>query len=421
MAQLEKPKKISPRLQDATNEKQAFINRNISVMNLRKALHILQLDSQATRSDVKQAYRRLAAQWHPDLHAYNQKVAPRAAKKMQEINNAYTFALDCIKSLPPEVTKKNTSSHAVRFDRRLYIFLLPALACLALIVLLFFFYRSHPTEPGSAFSSNQTPHPTTTDQSHLLFKADNFQNFHRQTLKKAQLDLATIGYPTGKFDGIFGPQSLAAIQSFHTDFSFLCPIETAEDMLGALAAHAQVAIAHPRWRSIVQSEDFHSWLMGTTIGVEKKQRQFSTAPQLTLLLDRYIFATTMPVAQPLPVTELLWQNGPSTAIKTITVIGLETTRQHSFIKLITVGGEQELLYAFIRQGEHLTIPWPEKRCLLKLATGKQWYGKRFLFGPETKYGTAIVTRTNNPQNITLHLSSLVTGKRVTTQGSGYIF
>lgn len=390
-------------------------------MNLRKALHILQLDSQATRNDVKQAYRRLAAQWHPDLHAHNRIVAPKAAKKMQEINNAYAFAIGCIGSQPPEVAKRNTSSLAMRFDRRLYFLLLPVIACLALIVLLFFYYGNHSTETSSAFSSNQTHHPTVTDQNRLLFKADDFQNFHRQTIKKAQRDLATIGYPTGKFDGIFGPQSLAAIRSFRTDFSFLCPIETAEEMLGILAAHARVATANPEWRSIVQSEDFHSWLTSTTIGVEKKPKRFNTAPQLTLLLNRYIFATTMPVAQPLPLTELLWQNGSSTTIKTITIVGLETSRQHSFIKLITADDEQELMYGFIRQGDQLTIPWPEKNCLLKLATGKQWYGKRFLFGPETKYGTAIVAQTNNPQSITLHLSSLVIDKRVTTPSSAHIF
>ncbi len=46
---------------------------------------ILGLASDATTAEVKAAYRRLARQWHPDLH----QQAPRAAKRFREINEAY--------------------------------------------------------------------------------------------------------------------------------------------------------------------------------------------------------------------------------------------------------------------------------------------------------------------------------------------
>ena len=389
-------------------------------MNLRTALHILQLDSQATRGDVKQAYRKLASQWHPDLHAHNPKSAPKAAKKMQEINNAYTFALSCVGTRPPEIAKSYTSSPTVRFNTRLSLFLLAVSSCLTLVALLFFLYKSHSTDQKGSFSANQT-HFTLADKHRLLFKADDFHQFQQSVLKKAQANLATIGYPTGKIDGIFGPQSLAAIQSFRTDFSILNTPETAEEMLRILAAHGQLATAHPEWRSIVQSEHFHSWLAKRNIGTQKQQIHFSTTPQLTQLFNLYTFTTITPAVQPLPLTALLWHKAPYATTKSITIVGKEAPRQHSFIKLIAADSEQELMYAFIRQGEHLIFPCPAKKCLLKVATGKQWYGKRFLFGPETKYGTVTVDHSNTVQNITLPLSSTVSSKGLTTESSVYNF
>ena len=389
-------------------------------MNLGKALQILRLNSQATRSDVKQAYRRLAAQWHPDLHTHNPKVGPTAAKKMQELNDAYTFALNCLPPLPPEGSKAKTLPPTARFNQRLCIFLLAATICLTLITLLFFLYNSPSLDPRSAFSPHQAQ-PTATDQARVRFRADDFHHFHRKTLKEAQLNLATIGYPTGKIDGIFGPQSLAAIQSFRSDFSLLSTIDTAEDMLLVLAAHAQLATAHPEWRSIIQSEDFYSWLTGSNIDIERQQKGFNTASQLTQLFARYTFTTTMPAVQPLPLTELLWQDAPYTIVKTITIVGLETNRQHSFIKLIAADSEQELIYGFIRKGEQLTIPWPDKKCQLRLASGKQWYGKRFLFGPETKYSIITVDQTNSAKNITLDLSSLVNSTGARPENSVHLF
>lgn len=46
---------------------------------------ILGLDSSASKDEVKKAYRKLARQYHPDLHPND----PEAAKKMNEINEAY--------------------------------------------------------------------------------------------------------------------------------------------------------------------------------------------------------------------------------------------------------------------------------------------------------------------------------------------
>ena len=46
---------------------------------------ILGVSPNASEDDIKQAYRRLAKQYHPDLHPGDQQ----AAQKMNEINQAY--------------------------------------------------------------------------------------------------------------------------------------------------------------------------------------------------------------------------------------------------------------------------------------------------------------------------------------------
>lgn len=389
-------------------------------MNLQTALHILKLDSQATRGDVKQAYRRLAAQWHPDLHAQNPKLAPKAVKKMQELNSAYTLALGSIGSLPLDVAKKKTVSPTVSFNSRCNIFVLGAVACIVLGTLIFFLSISRSTDKTTISSSSQ-PSSAARSQHRQMFKAIDFHHVSHNILKKAQLHLAAIGFPTGKIDGVFGPQSMAAINSFHTVFSSLSTIDTPEDMLRSLAVHAQIAATRPEWLSIVQSDDFHTWLAKPNISTQKQQKGLNTAPQLTRLLDQYTFKNIMPAVQPLPLTELLWQDPRYSPTRTITIVNKGTNRQQSFIKLIAEDSQQELMYGFIRQGEQLTIPWPKKKCLLKLARGKQWYGKRFLFGPETGHSSIPVEQRNKKRHITLHLSSLVTNKGVTPKDSVYNF
>jgi len=45
---------------------------------------ILEINENATQEEIKKAYRRLAAKWHPDRNK-----SPEATKKMQKINKAY--------------------------------------------------------------------------------------------------------------------------------------------------------------------------------------------------------------------------------------------------------------------------------------------------------------------------------------------
>lgn len=61
---------------------------------------------------------------------------------------------------------------------------------------------------------------------------------------------------------------------------------------------------------------------------------------------------------------------------------------HYFVKIVNVDSHQEMGSYFIRSGEVLEMKIPLGTYEVKYASGKQWYGTGFLFGPETRYSKA---------------------------------
>ncbi|MEB3830836.1 J domain-containing protein [Phormidium sp. CCY1219] len=55
----------------------------------RRFYQILELQPDASLGEVKQAYRRLAKQWHPDFFAHNPPLQRKVQAKFIEINEAY--------------------------------------------------------------------------------------------------------------------------------------------------------------------------------------------------------------------------------------------------------------------------------------------------------------------------------------------
>ena len=62
--------------------------------------------------------------------------------------------------------------------------------------------------------------------------------------------------------------------------------------------------------------------------------------------------------------------------------------QHYFVKLVKTGTNQELGSYFIRSGGVLDIKVPLGSYEIKYATGEQWYGTNYLFGPDTRFSKA---------------------------------
>ncbi|HET6914318.1 MAG TPA: J domain-containing protein [Rhodanobacteraceae bacterium] len=59
-----------------------------------------------------------------------------------------------------------------------------------------------------------------------------------------------------------------------------------------------------------------------------------------------------------------------------------------FVKLVAPGSRTPVLTAFIRDGEKLSVKAPLGTYDLHIASGKEWYGLKYLFGPETSLSEA---------------------------------
>ncbi len=97
-------------------------------------------------------------------------------------------------------------------------------------------------------------------------------------------------------------------------------------------------------------------------------------------------AFSQPV-QPLP------QTGDNTASLSngVAPLNIKTSPAggyHYFVKIVNTATNQEIGSYFIRSGGILDIQVPIGTYEIKYATGKQWYGTTYLFGPETSYSKA---------------------------------
>jgi curved DNA-binding protein CbpA len=70
-------------------------------MDIKRSFEILELDSDASIDEVKEAYKDLVNIWHPDRFSNNPRLKQRAEKKLKEVNQAY----ETIKSLLPSKTE----------------------------------------------------------------------------------------------------------------------------------------------------------------------------------------------------------------------------------------------------------------------------------------------------------------------------
>jgi hypothetical protein len=102
-------------------------------------------------------------------------------------------------------------------------------------------------------------------------------------------------------------------------------------------------------------------------------------------------------AQPAPIfsqpIQALPQTGTNNASfdKGVAPLNIKTStvgNYHYYVKLVNTVTTQELGSYFIRSGGVIDIEVPIGTYEIRYATGKQWYGTSYLFGPETVYSKA---------------------------------
>ena len=58
-------------------------------MNIRRSFEILEIGADATEDEARQAYKDLAAVWHPDRFSHNPRLKKKAEEKLIEANLAF--------------------------------------------------------------------------------------------------------------------------------------------------------------------------------------------------------------------------------------------------------------------------------------------------------------------------------------------
>lgn len=90
----------------------------------------------------------------------------------------------------------------------------------------------------------------------------------------------------------------------------------------------------------------------------------------------------VPPTQPLP------SNGYSRSYRSPSVAPFEirtSGSEHHFVKLVDKWSGNTVLYVFVRAGQTAEVLAPLGTYELRYASGTTWYGKAFLFGPQTSY------------------------------------
>lgn len=58
-------------------------------MNIRKSFEILEIGTDVTEDEARQAYKDIVAVWHPDRFSHNPRLKKKAEEKLKEANLAY--------------------------------------------------------------------------------------------------------------------------------------------------------------------------------------------------------------------------------------------------------------------------------------------------------------------------------------------
>ena len=77
-------------------------------MDIRQCFDVLELESNASMDEAKQAYKDMVNIWHPDRFSNNPRLKQKAEDKLKEINEAYETVQSFLTSKKPPQPKKAT-------------------------------------------------------------------------------------------------------------------------------------------------------------------------------------------------------------------------------------------------------------------------------------------------------------------------
>jgi hypothetical protein len=214
------------------------------------------------------------------------------------------------------------------------------------------------------------------------------RNHHlrREDAVRLQQILKTVGYETGKPDGVVTTQTITGLKQYCLDFGYIPGDRFPACFFENSWFHYRVALDHRDWLNIFLTNDLESWIGAQPDALRKQIGQLDLdRPQTVIqLVRRYKFEKFRPLPAPLPETGILRKNFSEAAGRL--KITTQTENNDYFIKLVEPATGQEAAAAFIRSGATLYVQLPPGEYELRYAAGRNWYGWEYLFGTSTSYG-----------------------------------
>ena len=239
----------------------------------------------------------------------------------------------------------------------------------------------------------EVDHPAHKTNEHQTFAFDKTSFDHDfieiYDIKKLQNNLKSIGYNIGVVDGVIGQKTLSACNNFISDFHTISKINNVSELLICANVQANVAHVFPNYLEIIRTNSLEDWLNqknSQEADVLYSALKSNNHSYITKLISYYYFDVESPKPVSFPATGVHWK---SFKIGEAPLM-IKTRNQgyHHYIKIIHDRTKKQILIAYLRNGDSIEFDVPFGDYLITYATGNNWYGERFLFGPDTNYGKA---------------------------------
>ena len=366
-------------------------------MDLKNCYKILEIRQTASLSEIRQAYRDMIGIWHPDRYVQNPRLHEKATEKLKELNIAYN---ELIARLTSGIVKNETGTSTSKNDAHLTVVTCPgcqkknrlwnkwtlllAVVCIGIMLANAGEIRHKLSEILKQIPGGRYVHYFKNPS--LAPPAKKNVATASAAILQMQQSLEKLGYKTDPLDGVWGEQTLAAVQQFRDDYFLVFCVDDITETTKALQRQRDIIKLHPDWPQIAKDGRFKSWTEQQVMTSPKICRELLASGevrQVGSLLSWYKFDRLQPKPVPMP------QNGPlkKSYHKGLAPFTIQTRNdgKHYFLKMLNTSNGSETLSAFIRSGSTFIEHVPLGKYELKYAVGNTWYGTRWLFGPETVF------------------------------------
>lgn len=251
--------------------------------------------------------------------------------------------------------------------------------------------KPEPKTDSFTFQKSSKTYPESIKKNRFNLTRESFSELYNAPVlvKEIQICLYILGYPVGNVDGIIGSKTYAAFMQFVEDFQVLPRNSVAKELLSSLTRCSKIAETHADFRKLVVSGELDSWIDNQPYDskqIYRRIRDSGEPRKVILVIDRLKFFKENPRPLGYPSTACIDRD----FFEGVAPFKIKTTYSgyHYYIKLVERLNRQEILTAFIRSGETLSTKVPPGSYYLKYASGENWYGKKYLFGPNTMYSQA---------------------------------